>query len=68
MKTMTDEQLDGIVELLTIRTFYSGQFLVRENDVGNSMFIIEEGTVGVYKEIDGEHPQEIFNEMNKLWK
>ena len=54
MKTLDAEQLEEIVELLTLREFYKGQYIIREGDVGDAMFIIDEGEVEVYKFLDGK--------------
>lgn len=36
------------------RTFEDGEIVVRQGEIGDSMFVIQDGRVGVYLERDGE--------------
>jgi small-conductance mechanosensitive channel/CRP-like cAMP-binding protein len=45
---MTEEQVQQMAQSATLRRYASGERLVRQNDAGDSLFIIKSGRVGIY--------------------
>ena len=49
---METSELHAIAAIASEVTFEAGKEIVRENDVGDSMYIIKEGSVTIVKAID----------------
>jgi CRP-like cAMP-binding protein len=44
---LKQEQLEGLVRLVTVRTYSKGEVIIRQGDPGNGLFIILNGSVQV---------------------
>lgn len=66
------EELDLLLSKLSVREYQAQEVIVRENGPGDSMYFIEEGSVEIIKESQGEdvisrlHAGEFFGELALL--
>ena len=68
-QSMPDEHLADVVGILREREVHTGEEIIREGDVGTSMFIIVDGSVRVHrkeKEIAVLRSREVFGELAAL--
>ena len=66
----SDVELEQLSQLLTLKTFEAGEFIIKEHDINDDIFFLEQGTVIVSKGIHGKQhrllelqPYEIFGEL-----
>ena len=66
---LSDEDITKIIDNLKVRLFMPGQYICRQGSVGDSMFIVENGTVFVSlndpQDPEDEEKQKIVAELNK---
>ncbi len=72
----TPEELEGVASTVRTRRFGKGETIFREGDVGEELFLVEEGRVAITKAVKGNieqvlahlGPGEYFGEMAVLEK
>lgn len=50
LATMSDSQLLSIERIVNVKTFGVGELIIKENDIGDTFFLITSGNVSIYKE------------------
>ena len=50
LRTLTQESLESLVRAIRLVEFSNNQEIVRQNDPGNTLFIIKNGNVDIYKD------------------
>jgi cAMP-dependent protein kinase regulator len=66
LKTLTDYELQTVADALVQEKWRDREVIVRQNDTGHAFFIIEEGTVNVFKDeilVARLHAGDYFGEM-----
>ena len=46
---LSEQQLEDVLPLIEVVTFQPNDFILKENEKNNSVYIIYEGQVGIYK-------------------
>ncbi len=59
LSTLNDSELLKIIDNLTFENIKEGNKIIKQNEIGNKMFIIDEGEANAIKNIDGKPDQKI---------
>lgn len=66
--TLTKDQLINAAQSLEVITFAKGDFIMIQEEIGDSLFILEEGVVSVTRKVKQDDPNEVAKELAQLGK
>lgn len=62
---LVDQELEFIAQIMTPREFPSGELVIEEGKQGDSMYVIAEGEVQVFKSLTMKFGEDDFRETEK---
>lgn len=64
-KDLTDQEIESIAQIMTHREFHTGDTIMKEGELGDSMYIIADGEVQVVKALTMKFGEDDFREAEK---
>mmetsp|Transcript_110271 Transcript_110271/g.206697 ORF Transcript_110271/g.206697 Transcript_110271/m.206697 type:complete len:1466 (-) Transcript_110271:103-4500(-) len=71
LRSLTPDERDRIIDVLQVRRYARGDFIIRKGDIGNEFYMVEEG--GAYAQLNGARvkqygPMHYFGELALMYR